>query len=300
MVEPLDNEVSGLNRELNAGHEAPGKHSKTVESKNDYITICMEAANISKTSDTNLESVVLDANFDSNTQRWVEFVAKNLPTVFVQAICVGFFVFFVHKSFSEYLDSNLLSVTSHRKLLEDEAMISIQICNNMALHPAKLAAFKNQNPDDFILYNPKKRYHIMNTEKLRTMKLDLEEFMVGCKLFPYNESCFNSFKLLLEFKSICYKANLNIAKQDQIVIDLYFDPQLQETEHLSTPGAFVSVFHPDDYIPPFEGKFLAPGQQTSFSVSFVHKKQKKIVLKSGMRESVWFRNFQFHRYAIPS
>ena len=41
------------------------------------------------------------------------------------------------------------------------------------------------------------------------------------------------------------------------------------------PGAFVAVYHPDDFVLSIDGTFLGPKQTTYFAVGFVYRIQKQ-------------------------
>ena len=266
---------------------------ETVALKNDCVTLNIEDDNKNRPClETELKLVDKCASCGNsqkqhknhskgtsqNRKNKEPIIWKNMSKFTVWTISFCAFAYFMYNCSLEYLENNLVSITSHRMFLDGEALVAVSVCNNMALDPELLDAYKKSSPDNLtFIYDPVKSFYAMDSERLKSMKLNLDKFLVGCEVYPHLKSCFNYFKLQLETTALCYKAFFNmkgIGSINQIIMDFYFDPSLHK-ESVSNPGVFVSIYHPEGYMPPVEGFFLGPKQIASVSIEIVHKTQKK-------------------------
>ena len=66
----------------------------------------------------------------------------------------------------------------------------------------------------------------------------------------------------------CFEASIELhgyGHYNFLGLSFFFDPHLTLGKYTSKLGAYVSVFHPDDYVDPLDGFFLSP--KTTLQVS---------------------------------
>ena len=223
------------------------------------------------------------------------------PAFLTWILCICVFTYFSYEGFQEFLQNNPVSIITYRNISENEAMVALKICNNLALDPRKLQTFKNKHGPDssgvpVYISHPLKNFYVSSSQKLEELKLDLGKFMIGCEIYPYQKSCFNLFKWHLETMGSCYEAILDlysVGKLNPILIDLYFDLKLHDKENVLRSGVSISVSHADDYVSLLDGVFVGPRQQTSINVEIVHKTQKISIPKAKCVHRYGLENFKF-------
>ena len=175
----------------------------------------------------------------------------------------------------EYLQDNPLTVASKVEPPKTTQTIQVKICNEVYIDPQKVLAYNGtMQPDsyqflkDVIMGNlsylnssrfyshPFRNYFMMTADVYETFKLDLGEFLVACFVHGFKRNCIPDFEFHLDPEASCYKANIEIpgsSINDYLRMVMYFDPQKTMGAFTAKLGAYLTVTHVDDYVPPIRG-----------------------------------------------
>ena len=246
---------------------------------------------------------------NSRAFRLIRISGAQIRTVFAVFLCTCGFSFFFYHSLIEFLEKRPISITTLTQIANDEASVSIKICNNADLDPElveihfKSDSEPNENASLRQLYQgahtetlPLKTNYFFKTEVYEKARLGIEKFVVGCQLTLSSRSCLLAFKPLLDITGVCYQADLNTLADktiSSVTIDFYFDPAHYPDHYVPNHGAFVAVNHPSSYVNTFDGFFMSPRQQTDVSATIVNKVQTTSFPKSECTHKYGLKRYNF-------
>ena len=164
-----------------------------------------------------------------------------MPTLVSWVLCVCIFSFFSHNVFLEFLDDKPVSIATLRNLEENEALVTINSCNNLPVDHQKM----NVNVIDAIIEQQTlKSFCLISSQLLNETSLDICEFVVGCEIS--GKSCLHSFKWLaprIKWTLLQGKVNiLTTGVANNLVIDFYFRLDLNTLKNVLKLWRFYCRF----------------------------------------------------------
>ena len=129
----------------------------------------------------------------------------------------------------------------------------------------------------FVIPLPTTNYYLLSSRTFYKFKLDLNRFVFSCNNFHVNKNCSNEFTWHLVPTGGCYEGKFSLRGYGSLHflhMHFYFDPNLRMGKYTDKIGAYISVYHHDDYVPLSESFFLGPRETATVSASLVNKIQR--------------------------
>ena len=236
--------------------------------------------------------------------------------IILHSVCFIALVYFSWNVTMQYLEQTPMTSISYEDPPKKPDPVVVMICNNVLMDYRKILNYKSDkfsydsyeflhqaasgnisfNDSLWVLPSLSKNLFLISNRIKQEFKLDLEDFMIGCLVTKTSHDCMHQFKWQPSLYMSCYKATLNLEGYgiyNVLGVSFYFDPLLILGKYTSKLGAYISIFHPDDYIDPMEGFFLAPQTSVEVKATSVQRVQKKSFEKSKCVKGKLLDEFNF-------
>lgn len=250
----------------------------------------------------------LDNYLVANTLGWLkQFIAwRYLLFLIMWCFCIVLSFVFISSTFNEYRQSGPITTTTFADYPEKPDPVIVKVCNSVFLDTKKILAYNgtefgydayeflyeaasgNFMFDDgkWVMSTSVNDMFFLSNRMLDEFRLDVEDFVGTCYVAGIYEDCIKDFEWHLDIETSCYQAKIDLGgygKGRALKLGFFFNPEIQLGKYIAQKGAYVAIFHPDDYIPYSNGFFVEPKDFIIISATTEHKVQKQSFEKAKCR-----------------
>ena len=217
--------------------------------------------------------------------------------------CISVSSLFIQSTVNEYKDSDPITTVTFIDYKAKPDPVIVKICNSVFLDMEKVlnynganisyesyeflyeAALGNFMFDDskWVLSTSVNDIFFLSARTIDAFKLDIGKFLGTCYVVGTYKDCIQDFKWHLDIETSCYQAEVDLGgygRNRALKLGFYFSPDITLGKYIAQLGAYVTFFHPTDYIPYSGGFFLEPKDFVVVSATTEHKVQKTSLKKA--------------------
>ena len=250
----------------------------------------------------------LDNYLVANTLGWLkQFIAWRYLLFFILwCFCIVLSFVFISSTFLEYQQSGPITTTTFADYPEKPDPVIVKICNSVFLDTQKVLEYNGTefayNTYEFLyeaasgnfMFDDSKSVmstsvndmFFLSNRIIEEFKLDIDMFVGSCYVVGTYRDCIQDFKWHLDIETSCYQAQIDLGgygRNRALKLGFFFNPEIQLGKYISQMGAYVTIFHPDHYIPYSSGFFIETKDFIIVSATTEHKVQKQSFEKAKCR-----------------
>ena len=228
----------------------------------------------------------------------VQLSLRKIIWALIWCTCFIILAFFLYDVMQQYVENNPISITTLEDSPKTPDPIIVTICNSQFWDPETILRYNGSefpfdsyqflyeaasgnvlfNDSAWVVTTALHDFFLVSSRILKKFTVDFDDFVLACLEVNENRDCKPAFSWYQDKQVSCYRGKIELANygmhHGNLAFGFYFDPRLSWEKYSSAPGVSVTIAHEEQYLPPWDGVFVRPGDFVIVSASTTRVSQK--------------------------